>query len=208
MTGMPALGRPHLFGDEHQLFRRCLDRDDLRYLEFGGGGSTLMAVRRGGIVVTTESDPSWISALRANPEVAAAISRGAATVLHGDVGPTRELGYPADRTRADAWPGYIAVAWAEWARRKAVPNLVYVDGRFRVACCLSVLVALGPWRGTGEMPDVLLHDFDETRPYYKPVLEHFDRVESVGTLVRLQPKAAASPLMLLAVMLAHLGDPR
>jgi hypothetical protein len=208
MTITSKLGEPHLFGEEHKLFRRCIDRGDLRYLEFGGGGSTLVAVRRGGVVVTVESDVAWVKKLRTDPEIAAAVANQTAAILHGDIGPTKELGYPADRTHADVWPAYIGVAWAEWARRRAIPNLVYVDGRFRVACCLSVLVALGPWRGTGEMPHVLLHDFDGRRPYYRPVLEYFDIVETVETLIYLQPRPASSPLKVTAMMLAYLSDPR
>ena len=63
-------------------------------------------------------------------------------------------------------------------------DVVLVDGRARVACALTALPLLSA-QGV-----VVIHDFT-WRPYYNAVLEAFERVQTVGTLVVLRPRPAA-----------------
>ncbi len=90
-----------------------------------------------------------------------------------------------------AWPTYLARPWAEWQGIGLLPDLVYVDGRFRVACCLSILLAFA---GRSEAPRVMVHDIGPERPYYGPIFEFFETVEAVGSLHLLNRRPGASTL--------------
>ncbi|MCB6177147.1 hypothetical protein LHP98_03260 [Rhodobacter sp. Har01] len=103
-------------------------------LEYGSGGSTVMAAELGAEVWAVESDAAWAAGLRswfaANP------TPGQAHVLHADIGPTRRWGHPVDETRFRDWPDYPLSVWEQPAFRH--PDVVLVDGRFRLACFLTV----------------------------------------------------------------------
>jgi hypothetical protein len=192
--------------EELALFRRILAAGHRRYAEFGTGGSTLLAVREPfEAVVGVESDKGWAQAVREDSEVAAALAKGRASILHADIGPVGAWGNPSDPATMPRWPGYIGAMWAEWDRRGALPDLVLVDGRFRVASALSVAL-LAAMRPAAAAPTVILHDFSDERPHYARVLDFFRIREQVGTLVVLDPLAGRSPEGVLAGMLRHVLD--
>ena len=89
-----------------------------------------------------------------------------------------------------------------------MPDLIFVDGRFRVACCLSViLLAESGLHSTQELR-VLLHDVSPERPFYDEVFEFFDVVESVNTLRVMKIKPDISGSRAMSVLLRHQFDPR
>ena len=199
------LGDPHLFGGELEALARIMRDGHRRYQEFGAGGSTLLAIRSGlERVVAIDSDPDWVAAVRSNPEIAAAIETGRADILHADIGPVAEWGNPKSRDQTEKWPNYFAAAWETWARRAEKPDLVYVDGRFRVACCLSVILTVGV---NAELR-LLLHDVGPERPYYEEVLEFFDVVEQVNTLMVLKTKRDVATSKVMSVFLRRQFDQR
>jgi hypothetical protein len=204
----PILNRPHLFGNEIELMQRTFEKAGPNYLEFGTGGSTLMAVQRGNTVVSVESDPVWAAGVRAHCEIAEAIAAGRVTILHADVGPVGEFGHPRGRNHIDHWNSYLYLPWNEWSKRGAAPDLVYVDGRFRVACCMSVIMALGQKFASGTMPLVLMHDITDDRPFYKPVFDFFETVEAVESLYLMRVRPDVSCTTALAAMLRHQNDAR
>ena len=139
------LGNPHLFGGELEAMNRTMRDGHRRYQEFGIGGSTVLAIRSGlERVVAVDSDPDWVDAARRHPEIAAAIQAGRADIHHADIGPVAQWGHPSDPGHIWSWPAYIATAWDVWAQRNEMPDLIFVDGRFRVACCLSVACSPRP----------------------------------------------------------------
>jgi hypothetical protein len=163
-----------------------------------------MAVRAGvDRIVAVESDPAWVAAVAGHAEIAPRIAAGNVRLLHADIGPVAEWGRPADRSAMRKWSNYISAGWAEWARIGAMPDVVLVDGRFRIACCLScVLVAAGR-----DAPmTVMMHDVDDARPHYGEVLAFFDEVETVETLLVMRPKAGASLPRALAALLERQFD--
>jgi hypothetical protein len=190
---------------ERELFERTLAAGVRRYMEFGAGGSTLLALRAGASdLVVVESDPTWIAAVAEHPEAAAAIAEHRLALLGADIGPTREFGYPAAMDAPAArWSRYVQVGWAEWARRGTRPDLVFVDGRFRVACCLSVLLACSdsPVR-------VLVHDICPERPGYAAILSCYDVIMQSGTLYQLAPRPHLSAAGVLSALLEAQFDPR
>lgn len=203
------VGEPHLFSGELEVMTRVMRSGHRRYQEFGVGGSTLMAIRSGlESVVAIDSDPKWVDAVRQNPEVDAAIRSGRADIRHADIGQLSQWGHPKDRKQIQRWPTYIAAAWDAWSKRNEMPDLIFVDGRFRVACCLSVIVAASSdLRLTNELR-VILHDVVPERPYYDEVFGFFDVVESMNTLrvMKIKPNLSASRVM--SVLLCRQFDQR
>ena len=105
-------------------------------LEYGSGGSTVVAgAVPGARVFSVESDADWLVMMQrwfdANPPQASL------TLHHGDIGPTKDWGMPVNNRRVAQWPGY---AHSVWDREDFVqPDVVLIDGRFRLACFLTVL---------------------------------------------------------------------
>lgn len=206
--GGPAgsrLGKPRMDPVELALFERVLASGRRRYAEFGTGGSTLLAVRAGfEMLVGVESDPAWARRVREDPAVAPLVADGRAAILHADIGPVGAWGSPIDKSSQPLWPRYIATMWEEWARRGAFPDLVLVDGRFRVACCLSV--ALLAAAGRHPAPLVLLHDVMDSRPNYRRVFDAFHLEEQAGSLCVMTPRQRVAPEALLAALLGRLSE--
>ena len=114
-----------------------------------------------------------------------------------------EWGQPADESAIRRWPGYVGLAWATCARAGLWPDLVFVDGRFRTACALSVLIAA---RGAA-MPALLFHDFvPEQRRNHAPLLDVCEVAEQVETLALLRPREGIETPALLAAFTAALLD--
>jgi hypothetical protein len=203
------LGDPHLFSGELAAMNRIMRDGHRRYQEFGVGGSTVLAIR-GGLesVVAVDSDPDWVDAALRHPEIAAAIRVGRADIRHADIGPVAQWGYPSDPGHIRSWPAYIGTAWDVWAQRNEMPDLIFVDGRFRVACCLSVILVAEANPDLTREIRVLLHDVGPERPYYDEVLEFFDVVESVNTLRVMRIKPDISVSRVISVLLHRQFDQR
>jgi hypothetical protein len=203
----PLLRGPHMKPDERELFERMLATGRRRYAEFGTGGSTLLAARQGfDMMVGVESDPAWAKAVSEDEEVAAVIAAGRASVLHADIGPVGAWGAPVDRDAVRPWPNYIARMWREWDRLGSFPDLIFVDGRFRVACCLSAALLAAANRGRHPEPLVMIHDTGERRPNYDHALEYFHVEEQVGTLRVMSPRQLRSPEAILAGLLGRIFE--
>jgi hypothetical protein len=202
---VPDLENPQMSAPERERLAAELARTR-RYFEFGMGGSSLMAVRAGvREMVSVDSDPQWVEAVRQHREIAPRAADGSVSLLHADIGPVTDWGRPADRSGLRKWSAYLSAGWAEWARRDAMPDLVFVDGRFRVACCLSVAVACARLPADA-YPRLLMHDVDDRRAYYRDALELFEQVETVDTLLVLRPRADRSPAFALSRLLERQFD--
>lgn len=165
-----------------------------RYMEFGSGGSTVLASRMVEKVATVESDPLWIGrVLREAGE-----NRNRIHPILVDVGPVGALGYPSDtRTRA-LWPNYHEEPWGRLGRTDF--DLYLVDGRFRVACFLQVLLRAKP------DARILVHDY-RPRPHYH-VMERVGRLErEVGSLALFVPRQAPPLKRIDRFMVRYRVDP-
>jgi hypothetical protein len=191
---MPVdLEHPKLSEAESSTLLREL-RATSAYFEFGMGGSSLLAVRAGvPEMVMVDSDASWVASVREHPEIAPRVADRSITPIHADIGPVREWGNPVDLTHLRKWHAYLSVGWTEWARRNKLPDLVFIDGRFRVACCLTAALVCQQKQPPGGMR-VLMHDVNDERPHYLDALEFFDEIERVESLIimRLRPDTTAS----------------
>jgi hypothetical protein len=201
-----TIGAPRMSAAELRMLRRVFASGRRRYAEFGTGGSTLLAVEAGfEAIVGVESDAAWARAVREHAAVSPAVAEGRASILHADLGPVGDWGTPR-RENARLFPLYVSTMWEEWARREAFPDLVLVDGRFRVACALSVALLAAARPAGAEPPLILVHDYTGQRPQYAPMLRFLDLAERSESLVLLRPRPEASPAGIMAAMLQHLSD--
>jgi hypothetical protein len=146
----------HMSVPERQLLWAFLQRSD-RYLEYGSGGSTCLAASAvGGSVVAVDSDPEWLAKVAI--DCAAAGSKVRPSLVRVDIGPIGEWGWPTDPGTRDRWPSYYSQVWSQ--RGSAEADLFLIDGRFRVACFLSVLLHGQP----GAI--LLMHDFASREHYH------------------------------------------
>lgn len=142
-------------------------------LEFGCGGSTLVAARQVQRIVSVDSDPDWLRKVGAELEPLPVEF----TAFHADIGPVGDWGYPIDESRLRDWPLYHSRVWRHL---RGSPDIVLIDGRFRVACLLQAVIHCNP------ECVFLIHDFD--RAHYQSVLRHTDLLAQVETLAVLRTK--------------------
>ncbi len=149
----------HMSRAELDLFKSFLTCSE-RYMEFGAGGSTCLAASMGKRVISTDSSDEWL----ANVAAECSLLTGAPKprLIKADIGPTGDWGAPADPATRDKWPSYYTTAWAEPGAAEC--DLFLIDGRFRVACFMSVILHCPP------SAIILVHDFF-SRPHYHVVKE-------------------------------------
>lgn len=166
-------------GDEVELLRDSLF-SSRSYLEYGAGHSTLMAAGFSGLSITSvESDLQFLrDHMLAYPEIKEVISRESLRFLSVDIGPTRDWGHPCDKSKSFLWPNYALCPY----RTLFQPDLVLVDGRFRVACVLVAFLA-------SPNATILIHDYGRTRYH---VIEQFAEIEArVDSLLRCKRLSSA-----------------
>lgn len=145
------------------------------YLEYGSGGSTYLAASLGKWLVTVDSDNFFLRAVKNKIVGSGLFNKEKQHFIHADIGLTKEWGrpvvvFPPSAERLTAFDKYSDFPRA-FAEANAYPDLVLVDGRFRVACALKAFKALGQktdWT-------LIVDDYVE-RPYYK-VLENFAKLD-------------------------------
>jgi hypothetical protein len=131
------------------------------YLEFGMGGSTTLAARMGvPNVISVDSSKEWVDNIAA--QIAQLEPTGKVLLLHANIGDTRKWGYPIDKNNIDSWPSYYVKPWATVKAYGLDPDLVLIDGRFRVCCFLYSLINL-------RSGSTILWDDYTDRPEYRLV---------------------------------------
>lgn len=147
-------------------------------LEYGSGGSTVLASRMSGkLVFSVESDRQWAVNLQAHIDKLALPSP--AMVHYVDIGPTGEWGRPLNTEKWSRFFRYPLDIWSLPFFRH--PDVVLVDGRFRPACLAAVgMLCTRPVR-------VLFDDYIE-RTLYHGVEKFFPIVEKVGRMAIFEVK--------------------
>ena len=164
-------------------------------LEYGSGGSTVMAARMGRTVFSVESDRAWAERLMAHLAPISAKAR----VHHANIGPTGPWGMPTRQRGAWRFHGY---ALSVWDRADFVqPDLVLIDGRFRAACLVAVML-----RAT--KPVTVLFDDYAKRGYYHGVERLARKEEMVGRMARFTVTPGAIPPEMVTQAIGWFSDLR
>lgn len=147
-----------------------------RYLEYGTGGSTFQAAKLGLDFIAVDTDPYFLDSVRAKVH-AAGLGRSGQVFRFANIGRTGTWGRPLGR---------VTEARRELFRRASdpppecfdglMPDLVLIDGRFRVACTFKVLNMLCTQPGW----TVVVDDYDD-RPEYRAI-EDYAELELVGRM--------------------------
>lgn len=152
-------------------------------LEYGSGGSTVLAGEMPNkTVFSVESDAQWAEGLQTwfvnNPP------RSPVHIHAVDIGPTGDWGTPINQR---GWRRYHQYPLSVWNRADFLhPDVVLIDGRFRLACLLAVLHQIS-------RPIVaLFDDYRNRKPYHRA--EHLIQPSSfIGRMARfdLSPRKLA-----------------
>lgn len=175
--------RPWLEDESSAVFLHMLE-DSRSYLEYGGGGSTVLAAKLNKPFVSVDTDQHYLAAVRRKIGSLAPHQH----LVHANIGWTRLCGEPVFKSlgarRQKKWKAYAELPW-KFVAPGSVPDLVMVDGRFRVAAALTSCVHLA------SVPEsrVVVDDY-AGRPHYQ-VIENFARLERMaGRMAIFQPLAA------------------
>ncbi|MCR9108669.1 MAG: hypothetical protein NXH94_07215 [Rhodobacteraceae bacterium] len=152
-------------------------------LEYGGGGSTVLASEMAGkTVYSVESDPDWCRMMQSYFEHAGTTSE--VHLHYANVGRVGKWGRP----KTDAkWARYHRYPNSVWDLDVfKAPDLVLVDGRFRSACLMTTLLRT-------EKPVTLLFDDYVGRKQYQRVEQFVTPVEYRGRMARFEIEPTELP---------------
>jgi hypothetical protein len=172
-------GEPHLPSPARECFYAEL-KGCKTYLEYGSGGSTLAALRMVPCVVSVENDRAFYRAVTSQ---ARSLSRGNYYPIFVNTGRTSAWGEPTAQRhtalRRWLWRKYAIAPWITIERNRLSPDLIFIDGRFRVACALESMLRLP----SNSKCRILLDDYDQYGGAYFPIFEFVEKIENHGRAV-------------------------
>lgn len=136
------------------------------YVEFGSGASTYWAARLQIPFITTDSDRYFLDSVRDKIRAEGLDDPSRQRFRHADIGLTKAWGKPVvfgrpSQRRLDKFRNYSEFPDTE-EMGMPQPDLVLVDGRFRIACALKACRAL---RGHTDWV-VVIDDYADRRHYH------------------------------------------
>jgi len=172
--------------NEQKMFKEYIHGTKI-YLEFGSGGSTIAALTNSNRkVYSVESSKDWIEKMNENMKLFT--DRGGQfKLIHADIGKTGEWGTPIINTNEgnhDRLLNYSQDLFEEYKEMK-LADVVLIDGRFRVACCLKTLLE------TSENTVIMFHDF-WNRPQYHIIKKYVNIIDGIDTLMICRKKTCIS----------------
>jgi hypothetical protein len=173
---------PQLAINDKIMFYKYLDKSKI-YFEYGSGGSTYQASIRNNIIkiYSVESDMKWYNILKDK------IKSDKFTYFYNEMDARPNTwgnpGPNSTNTQRINYSNYLR----SLEKESQNIDLILIDGRFRVACCLKCFDIINS--------DCLIA-FDDfmNRPYYHVVLNYYDIIEktSDNRMVILQKKKSVS----------------
>jgi hypothetical protein len=174
------------------------------YLEYGSGGATILANRFVNTLVSVDCDGHRISDVRRR--LAEEGRRALTRLIHVNIGLTMERGMPVftkpTRRRVRRWEDYAIAPWRYFRSIAQQPDLILVDGRFRVACVLESLLSLSPLSNA----QILVDDYAD-RPHYQ-LIERFADFDMVGRMAVLRPRRLLDRIQVRRLVKQYSADPR
>lgn len=173
--GFDVPDQPQFDADGRAYFLDRLTKASF-YLEYGSGGSTVVAASLKKPFVSVDSDRVYLESVR---KKTAQYDLSNGHLLHANIGITTAWGFPLLKTetpgRLVRWKNYAELPWTYNIR----PDLILIDGRFRVHCALYSISRLDDF-------EIMFDDY-AGRPHYREV-EKFAELEMRGRLAILKPK--------------------
>lgn len=165
--------RPHMHSNEIVLFMEYLKKSK-KYLEFGLGGSTCLAIQYSNIekIYSVEASSLWINKIKNYKQISQSIRNERLTIDYVDInGDDNHWSYPIDDSKKNNWHNY----YDPWLKIEFDPDFILVDGRFRVACILNIIIIFYDDYNDDEQLYIAIHDYD-FRPHYHIVEEFLEIV--------------------------------
>lgn len=163
--GFPLPGPvPHMPPEEVEFFKTHISQCK-SYLEFGSGGSTVLASNLNVPTISVESDSYYARA------VASQLTGNSVTQIISSLGLAMDWGMPAF-PRVRLARRYVMAPWIS----PEFPDFVLVDGRYRVACALETARRASAARAK----TLLMFDDYFGRPFYSEVELHLGSPRRVG----------------------------
>ena len=176
--------KPHFAPIDTLMYYDYLNKSK-SYFEFGSGGSTYQSLMRNNIrcVYSVESDIEWYKKVNANIK-----SNKLNYILVDLKCKPNDWGNPGITSKPSDWIKYSDSLCTLNNNERSVIDLILIDGRFRVACCLKCFDVIN---------NNCLIMFDDflNRPQYHIVLNYFDIVNRTKDkrMVILKKKQVNSP---------------
>jgi hypothetical protein len=168
---------PHFLTNDKIMFYKYIDKSNV-YFEYGSGGSTYQASLRSNIskIFSVENDKTWFN------KVEQSINSNNITYFYNQMNTIKDSwGYPGPDTtdfQKKKYSDYIRLI-----KNPKTIDLILIDGRFRVACCLKCFDKIN------QDCFIIFDDF-LNRPQYHIVLDYYEIIEKTidNTMVVLQKK--------------------
>ena len=164
-------------------------------LEYGSGGSTVLAAELGKPVISVESDRAWAERLQQKLSTVSPDAR----VHFADIGRTGKWAKPLDNSAAQSFHAYPLSVWDR--PDIGEPDLVLIDGRFRAACLVAVLLR-------ARRPTTVLFDDYLERRYYHDVERLARKEETIGRMARFTVTPGSIPPEMLTQAIGWFTDSR
>jgi len=158
---------PHFSNNDKIMFYKYLDKSNI-YFEYGSGGSTYQASIRDNIklIYSVESDLNWYNKLNQ-----LLINNNKVNLIYNDlfVG-MNKWGNPGKDCTYDQLKSYSNQFIFLPKDVQQSIDLILIDGRFRVACCIKLINLIS------SNCFIVFDDF-LNRPQYHIILNYFDIIE-------------------------------
>jgi hypothetical protein len=168
---------PHMTFDEYRLFKKtCASKKVI--LEYGSGGSTIYFLKHNKRVYSVENSPAFYAYMKSIGFIRKAMDKSLFYKFI-DLGETHKWGKPISLNNQIDWPNYYSAVWDDIVKKETKVDVVFIDGRFRVQCCLYsiLMIAEKKWNDTL----ILIHDFNKRKNYHV-VLPFLDEIASTTSL--------------------------
>lgn len=167
----PKLYPIALTDNEKQFFLSQLSNVK-HYLEFGSGGSTFLSLLESNVktITSIESDNNWLDLLK-EWHIISNNLENKIFFKYINIGEVGAWGKPINESKKENYPNYSKQIFEE----QKDFDVVFVDGRFRVACALQTIL------NCKKDVKILMHDYP-IRPYYHCILEFLDIVDVIDKM--------------------------
>jgi hypothetical protein len=174
---------PHMKHDEYLLFKELCSSKKV-FLEYGSGGSTIYFLKKNKDVFSVESNPGFYSFMKSIQMVKDSLDKK----LHYrfiDLGATDVWGKPLTNDNNSYWAEYYSRIWKDINPATDKVDVIFIDGRFRICCCLYSILKLVEynWKDTV----LIIHDFWRRKKYHV-VLEFLEEIKSASDLASFRIK--------------------